>query len=92
MPLSRPARPQHWSGLIADYYQARAEGLLNIALADAEAGRALDGAAVDAFEAQLAYTWQTSTNPYPTQPVGDAVTASQAAFAAWAPYFAGCGT
>jgi alpha-N-acetylglucosaminidase len=81
---------KHWSGLIKDYYAARAAGIMQQALADAAAGRALNTTAVAAFEAAHAYSWQTATNPYPVTPVGDAVALSTAMRAKYAPFYAAC--
>ena len=78
---------KHWSGLISGYYRARAEQLLLQALEDAAAGRALDGAAVAARNAALAFGFQRDFgNAFPLEPVGDAVEVSarmRAKYAAW---------
>ncbi len=64
---------KHWSGLISGYYQARATGILDQALLDAAAGQPLNSTAIDAFEAGLAYSFQTAfPSTFPTSPVGDA--------------------
>jgi alpha-N-acetylglucosaminidase len=80
---------RHYSGLISDYYAARAAGILKQALADAAAGRPLDKAAVEAFKAQLANTWQNAyPSAYPLAPTADAVAVSTAMRAKWARFFA----
>lgn len=65
-------------------------GLLNQGLVDAAAGRALNATAVAAFEASLAYSWQTATNAYPMNPVGDAVAVSTAMRNKWGSWFGSC--
>lgn len=65
---------KHWSGLISDYYRARAIGFLDQALLDASAGQSLNHTATELMMATLAYKFQnTFGNPYPTSPVGDAL-------------------
>jgi alpha-N-acetylglucosaminidase len=65
---------KHWSGLISDYYRARAIGFIDQALLDASSGQSLNHTATDLMMATLAYEFQnTFGNPYPTSPVGDAV-------------------
>lgn len=59
---------KHWSGLIADYYAARAFRVLEQALLDAGAKRALDRARVEALLAEHAHAWTTATTPYPQTP------------------------
>jgi alpha-N-acetylglucosaminidase len=81
---------KHWSGLIRDYYAARAQMVLNQALADAAAGRPLDTAAVERQKATLAYNWQNARNLYPTHPVGNAVQTARAMYIKYQSYFALC--
>ena len=81
---------KHWSGLIADYYGARARGILDQALLDAAAGHALNATAIDLMEATLAYTWQTSTSAYPVVPVADAVVMSVVMAEKYGGWFEGC--
>ena len=82
---------KHWSGLIFDYYQARAQGILVQAQADAAAGNPLNTTAVDVFKATLAYNFQnTYPSKYPTQPTGDAVHVSLSLRNKWGSYFASC--
>jgi len=83
---------KHWSGLVKSYYRARAEQVLLQALEDAAAGRPLDGAAVAAREAALAFAFQRDLgNGFPTEPVGDAVEVSGRMRNKYAPFFAACG-
>ena len=83
---------KHWNGLVKSYYRARAEQVLLQALEDAAAGRPLDGAAVAAREAALAYAFQRDLgNGFPTEPVGDAVEVSGRVRAKYASFFAACG-
>lgn len=81
---------KHWSGLISDYYAARARLLLGQALSDAKAGRKLDNAAVNRLRAELAYNWTTGTNAYPLDVQGDALEVSKAMLAKYRPYYASC--
>jgi alpha-N-acetylglucosaminidase len=82
---------KHWSGLIRDYYGARAQGILQIALNNATAGKPLDRTAVQTFEATLAYTWQNAyPSTYPTQPVGDYLQVSATMLAEYAPFYSAC--
>ena len=83
---------KHWNGLVKAYYRARAEQVLLQALEDAAAGRPLDGAAVAARKAALAFAFQRDFgNGFPSQPVGDAVEVSGRLRAKYEPFFAGCG-
>jgi len=83
---------KHWSGLISSYYRARAEQVLLQALEDAGAGAALNQTAVNVRKAQLAFDFQRDFgNPFPLQPVGDAVEISTEKRAKAAPFFASCG-
>eukprot|EP01127_Copromyxa_protea_P020347 TRINITY_DN6809_c0_g1_i1.p1 TRINITY_DN6809_c0_g1~~TRINITY_DN6809_c0_g1_i1.p1 ORF type:complete len:867 (-),score=166.22 TRINITY_DN6809_c0_g1_i1:45-2645(-) len=81
---------KHWQGLIRDYYAARAEGILDIALNNAAQGKPLDNAAVAQFEATHAYTWTNSVSSYPTTPTGSALAASKVMYAKYAKYFSKC--
>eukprot|EP01062_Namystynia_karyoxenos_P074682 TRINITY_DN7162_c0_g1_i1.p1 TRINITY_DN7162_c0_g1~~TRINITY_DN7162_c0_g1_i1.p1 ORF type:complete len:853 (+),score=247.35 TRINITY_DN7162_c0_g1_i1:791-3349(+) len=82
---------KHWSGLIRDYYAARAAGVLKLALSAAAAGKGTDGAAVNKFEAELAYDFQVSTNlKYPVTPTGDAIAISRAMYAKYKDAFSTC--
>ena len=81
---------KHWSGLVADYYGARVTIVMNQALADAAAGKALDSGAITTLMGQHAYNWTTATNPYPTDTVGDFVEVSKAMQAKYAAWFASC--
>lgn len=82
---------KHWSGLISDYYQARAKGVLAQALADAAAGQPLNTAAVAQMWATLAHSFQNAfPSTYPTSPVGDPVAVSAAMRAKYAPFYAAC--
>lgn len=83
---------KHWSGLINGYYTARASGILQLALANANNNQPLNSTAVDLFQATLAYNFQTSyPNTYPVTPVGDPVTISQAMYNKYSSYYAACG-
>jgi len=83
---------KHWSGLINGYYTARAQGILQIALQNANNGQTLNQTAVDLFVTTLAYNFHTSyPNTYPVEPVGNPVTVSQAMYNKYAPYYAACG-
>lgn len=81
---------KHWSGLIDDYYKVRAQLLLNLALKDAAAGKPFDQTDADEGLAHHAYSWQTATNPYPTEVVGDYLEVSQAMLSKYASYFSSC--
>lgn len=81
---------KHWSGLIADYYGHRAELMLVQALKDQAQGEVLNQTAVDQILATHANTWTTSTNAYPTQPVGDPIAISQAMLSKYSSYFSSC--
>merc|ERR1712216_745110 len=81
---------KHWSGLIKDYYGYRVTLVMEQALTDAAAGKALDAAAVDAVKANHAYNWTVATNPYPTSPVGDFVEVTKAMQAKYQHFFASC--
>jgi hypothetical protein len=63
---------------------------LTQALSDAAAHQPLNTTAMNKLKATLAYEWTTATNPYPTQPTGDAVMMSKQMFAKYSPYFATC--
>ena len=85
---------KHWSGLIKDYYRARAIGFLDQALLDAAQGKALDTKATDQMMATLAYNFQLNSFDvvYPTEPVEDAVTISAVMREKYAPWYApACG-
>ena len=79
---------KHWSGLISDYYAARALVAQNMGVA--AAGQSWDDKAWKRAKAKLAYDWTTATNSYPTQVVGDALSISTAMHAKYAPYFSAC--
>lgn len=81
---------KHWSGLIKDYYAARAKLLLTQALSDAAQGKPLDEAAVKRTNAAHAYDFTMSTHDYPLDPVGDAVQISQMMLAKYSPLFDTC--
>jgi alpha-N-acetylglucosaminidase len=81
---------KHWSGLIRDYYAVRAGLVRDQALTDARAGRSLNHAAVDEILANLAYSWTTDTNTYPTQPIGSPIALSRSMYEKYAPYFSLC--
>ena len=78
------------SGLIRDYYAARASLVLSQALEDATHGNPLNQTAVAWLEAQLAYNWTNARNAYPTLPVGDPVEVSLVMYAKYGPYFSAC--
>jgi alpha-N-acetylglucosaminidase len=83
---------KHWSGLINDYYRARAIGFLDQALLDAASGTTLNTTATDKMMATLAYTFQNTwgANIYPTEPVGNYRDISIAMHEKWAPFYAAC--
>jgi hypothetical protein len=83
---------KHWSGLIKDYYRARAVGYLDQALVDASAGRALNTSATELMMAQLAYNFQLQSFgvEYPTQPVGDFVAISTVMRSKYSSWYASC--
>ena len=81
---------KHWSGLISDYYAARADLVWQLALQAAAAGEPLSSAVLARAEAALAYDWTNASNLYPTSPVGDAVAVSTAMYGKYAPYFKAC--
>lgn len=81
---------KHWNGLIGDYYAVRAENYLQQALHDASMGTPLDVVTMHRRLANLAYTWTTATNPYPTTPVGSPLALSQAMYAKYSSYFKTC--
>lgn len=81
---------KHWSGLIRDYYAQRVQLITQQALLDASSGQPLNSTAVDLIKSRLAYSWTTSTTPYPAAPQGDAYAVSRSMFqkyeASFAPY------
>lgn len=82
---------KHWSGLIKDYYAARAQGILGIALDSANAGQPLNTTAVQYFKAQHSYEFQNGfPNPYPLTPQGDPVAISQAMYNKYSTFYAAC--
>jgi alpha-N-acetylglucosaminidase len=84
---------KQWAGLTADYYAARVAQYAEQGVADAKAGHPFDLAAMTSRQAKLAYDWQTAfgeASPYPTEPVGDPVTVSEALRLKYARYFASC--
>ena len=90
---SVPAGPidyaaKHWSGLIRDYYAERVQLITEQALLDASSGRALNSTAVDLIKAHHAYSWTTSTTPYPVDPQGDAYAISRNMLQKYASSFA----
>jgi hypothetical protein len=56
---------KHWSGLINDYYAARAKLVMGQAIRDS--GAPLNTTAVARLKAELAYRWTTDTTKYPTE-------------------------
>ena len=83
---------KHWAGLVQDYYKARLDGYIALALKNAGEGKPFDKTAAAQLEATLAATWQnTFGNGYPLAPVGDAVQVSKAMYAKYAPFYAACG-
>ena len=82
---------KHWSGLVADYYGARAQLVLKQALSDAAAGRSLNSTAVNLLKAQLAFEWTNARNLYPLKPVGVAAQVSNTMYAKYGRYFSSCG-
>jgi hypothetical protein len=83
--LNVPAGPvdyaaKHWSGLVRDYYAQRVFLIAEQALLDASSGRTLNLTAVELIKARHAYTWTTSTTPYPSSPQGDAYHVSRTMF------------
>lgn len=84
------ARKQ-WSGLLADVYIPRAELYKKQALQDAAAGRPFDNVAASDNYTALAFAWQTAfPSHYPTKPIEDPVTVSNAAREKYAKYFSAC--
>ena len=81
---------KHWSGLIKDYYAARARLVMKQAQTDAAAGKKLDTAAVDRIKAQHAYDWQRATAVYPSVVQGDALRVSQAMLLKYQPFYRTC--
>jgi alpha-N-acetylglucosaminidase len=81
---------KHWSGLVKDYYAARVGEYTQQALQDAGKGVPYDVVAAQRREAQLAWMWTTSTNAYPTDPVGDAVAVSNTLRQKYGGVFQGC--
>jgi hypothetical protein len=82
---------KHWAGLVADYYAARVDAVLAVALGDAAAGRPLNATAVAAAEAAHAWAWVHNTSAYPLLPAPGALQVAAATRAAVAPYYAACG-
>lgn len=84
---------KHWSGLIRDYYAARASALMQLGQAAAANGVAVNTTAADASRADIAYAFQHGyPSSYPTTPQGDPVGLSATMRAKYAPYYAACGS
>lgn len=81
---------KQWAGLVADYYAGRAARTWYQGLRDAAAGLPLNGTAVDALKAQLAFEWVNSNTSYPLSPVGDAVVISASMHSKYRAWFASC--
>ena len=60
-----------------DYYAQRMQLITEQALLDASSGQSLNATAVEVIEARLAFSWTTSTTPYPLTPQGDAYAVSR---------------
>ena len=81
---------KHWSGLIADYYGVRASLLLKQALVNAKEGKKFEKSERDLIRARHAYAWTTSTNAYPTEPVGNYLEISKEMYKKYSGYFGVC--
>eukprot|EP00943_MAST-04B_sp_MAST-4B-sp1_P005917 g5917.t1 len=81
---------KHWSGLIADYYGVRASLLLKQALVNAKEGKEFEKSERDLIRARHAYAWTTSTNAYPTEPVGNYLAISKEMYKKYSGYFGVC--
>eukprot|EP00980_Cylindrotheca_fusiformis_P012012 scaffold2844_cov123-Cylindrotheca_fusiformis.AAC.5 len=81
---------KQWNGLIKDYYVRRAEILLGQALKDQIAGQPLNQTVVDRLFAMHAYSWTTSTNPYPQVETGDAFEVSIEMYEKYKGWFSSC--
>jgi hypothetical protein len=79
---------KHWSGLLRDYYAQRVQLIAEQALLDASAGRPLNSTAVNLIKARLAYSWTTSTAPYPVTPQGDSYEVSRSTLQKYEGFFA----
>jgi alpha-N-acetylglucosaminidase len=100
VPHGAPAIPKgpidyaskHWSGLVSDYYAARAQRLLDNALAAVAAGRPFGPAEAAQVEADFAYAFQVAQRDYPPMPTHEPIEASRTARAKVARWFEGpCG-
>jgi len=81
---------KHWSGLIKDYYGARASLLLQQALKNAAEGKPIDHNVVEQIKAEHAYNWTTSQEKYPINPVGDYVKISTTMHQKYSHYYQAC--
>jgi hypothetical protein len=78
---------KHWSGLLRDYYAQRVQLIAEQALLDASAGHPLNSTAVNLIKARLAYSWTTSTAPYPLTPQGDSYEVSRSTLQKYEGFF-----
>lgn len=81
---------KHWQGLISDYYVARIQTMLGLAVTNAHQQQPFNQTAATILQIQLAYNWTRARNPYPVTPLGDAVEVAQLMFNKYAPRFAAC--
>ncbi|RHY39729.1 hypothetical protein DYB30_010165 [Aphanomyces astaci] len=64
---------KQWAGLVGEYYAGRWRVWLNAVCDAREAGIPTDDAKIDGQINDFEVAWQTQTNEFPTDPVGDSV-------------------
>ncbi|RHY62813.1 hypothetical protein DYB38_010858 [Aphanomyces astaci] len=64
---------KQWAGLVGEYYAGRWRVWLNAVCDAREAGLPTDDAKIDGQINDFEVAWQTQTNEFPTDPVGDSV-------------------